>query len=485
MASNHNDLKSKTVASFLWNLVEKASSQIISLVVQIVLARILSPSDFGVLAIMLVFINIGNVFVQSGLDTAIIQSEKLDDIDVDSAFWMSFSLALLLYSLLFISAPMISEYYQMDTLSLYLRVLGLVLPFNSLYSIQVAQVTRRLDFKRIFIATFLATSASGCFGIIIVSCGGGIWGLVVQQLSFSIIACMTLTFETRWVPHFRFSCARAKILFDFSSKLLASGLLGTIYQSLSDLIIGKQFKAESLGYFNQGKKYPQTLGSTLNATIQPIMLSLVAKVQTNTQQVKSTVRLALKSSTFIVVPAMFYCAAAADPIVELVLGQQWLPSVPFFRAFCFYFALLPIHNANLQALNGIGRSDIYLRIEIIQDICGIAILLISTYVFNSIIAIAMGYCVAGILSVFITAMPNRDTINYTYLEQIVDILPTFIIAALSAIAAYACIRLMKFGLLALIAISVIVMGAIYLALAFAFRLDALFFVVSILRDRNH
>lgn len=475
--------KNKIASSFFWNFLEKLGGQGIALIVQIVLARLLSPSDFGTMAILVVFVNIGNVFVQSGLNTALIQTEHLDPKDPDSAFWVSFSISLVTYFVLFLVAPYIASFYNSSILEPSLRVLGIMLIFNSVYSIQSALATRELAFKKIFYATLVAMILSGTIGIGISLAGGGIWGLVSQQVLYSFIAALILTVQMRWHPKLTFSAQRAKKLFSFGWKLLASGLLETIYQSLADLIVGKQFSASSLGYFNQGKKYPQVLATVLDSTIQPIMLAAVSKVQSNKNDVKGIVRRALKTSTFLIMPIMAYLAVAAEPIIILILGEQWIPAAPYFQVFCIVCALLPIHTTNLQALNGMGRSDLYLKLEIIKKSYGLVILLFTAFFLKSILAISIGYIATGIISAFVNAAPNKTVIGYSYAEQIIDIFPIIALTFTVSIVGLIIGSFTTDNAFLRALIQLIIMSSLYLSAARIMKIDAFMFLWGEIKNR--
>ncbi len=319
--------------------------------------------------------------------------------------------------------------------------------------------------------------ASGILGVVAAVAGAGLWALVAQQLSYQIANCIVLGFQVRWLPHLVFKADRARELFSFGWKLLASGLLDQGYQSLSDLIIGKQFSASSLGLVSQGKKYPQAVGSMLDGAIQPVMLSAVARVQDDEAYVKRLVRRALKTSTFLIVPSMALFAMVAEPLVALLLGEKWLPCVPFLQMYCFIYALLPIHTTNLQALNGMGRSDLFLKLELVKKAYGVVFLLVAAFVFKSVYVMVGTYMLTGIISTFVNAWPNRRVIGYSYAEQVSDICPAFLLAAASAALAWPA------GLLGLPAIATIllqaaVMAGAYLGLARAFKVEALSYLLA-------
>ena len=474
------DLKTSTIRSLFWKLFEQGGAAVVTLLVQVVMARLLAPDEFGMLAIMLVFVNIGNVIVQSGLNTAIIQAPDATERDFSTVFWMSFAISMVLYAALFLAAPAIAAFYHMPQAVAPLRVLMLVLVVNSYNAIQEAIVARELEFQKTFRATVAAGAVSGAAGIGCALLGGGIWALVVQQLAQQAVKCLVLALQVPWKPRFAFDGARAARFFRFGWKLLASGILEQVYQGLSDLLIGRVFTTSDLGYVSQGKKYPNAIGTLLDGAIQPVMLSAVSRVQESREQAKRLARRALKTSTFLVVPCMLLFAAAAEPIVRVVLGEAWLPSVPFLQMYCIVYALLPIHTTNLQVLNGVGRSDLFLKLELAKKILGVAILSFTVFILRDLTAIVAGYIVSGVIGTFINAAPNRRVIGYAYTEQVRDICPAFIIGA---VAAGASLLATLTGLtdVPLIIVQALIMVAVYLGIAAAFHVEELGYLVSTVR----
>lgn len=469
---SENTLRSQTISSFAWKFLERGGNQVIQLIVQVVLARILAPEDFGALAIMLVFVNIGSAIVQSGLNTAIVQSPEIEESDCSTVFWMSFAISIVLYCAVFLSAPAVSAFYSMPAFVWPLRILCLILPFGALNSVQIAIVQRRLQFRKVFVATMVAVISSAFFGIGLALLGAGIWALVAQQLVYQVVNCLVMALQVRWRPRLVFVAARARKLFAFGWKLLASGLLEQGYQSLSDLIIGKQFSASSLGLVSQGKKYPAALGSMLDGAIQPVMLSAVSRVQSDVAQVKRLVRRALKTSTFLIVPSMTLFAVAAEPIVGLLLGEKWLPCVPFLQMHCFIYALLPIHTTNLQALNGMGRSDLFLKLELIKKAYGICFILFAAFVLRDVYLMVAMYVITGVISTFVNAYPNKRVIGYSYGEQLCDIAPAFALSAVAGGLALLCGLFVSNDVLRILA-DVAVVAFVYLGLAKLLHLESL------------
>lgn len=475
------NLKSKTIASLVWKLLEKGGNSFVQLVVQIVMARLLDPQEFGALAVMLVFVNIGNVIVQSGLNTSLVQSKIIDETDISTVFWLSFGSSVILFAAVFFAAPAISEFYAMPHIVWQLRVLGLLLLITAFNSVQVAIVQRNLQLRKVFNATVIAVAISGAVGITTALIGVGLWALVLQQLTYQSVNCIVLGLQVKWHPQFLFSRTKARKHFSYGWKLLISGLLDTGYQSLSDLLIGKQFSSSSLGLVSQGKKYPQAIGSLLDGAIQPVMLSAVSRVQDDLVNVKRFVRRALKTSTFLIVPAMTLFAVAAEPIVGILLGEKWLPCVPFLQMYCFIYALLPIHSTNLQALNGMGRSDLFLKLELIKKAYGICFILFAAFGLHDVYLMVAMYMITGVISTFVNAYPNKRVIGYSYSEQLRDIAPAFVISAIAGGLALFCGSFVAspghqiFVVIAVMAIT-------YFGIAGIFKLEAFEYLINTARD---
>ncbi len=473
-------VKKRTVTALFWKLFERGGRAVVELLVQIVMARLLAPGEFGALAIMLVFVNVGSVIVQSGLNTSLVQAREIDEIDLSTVFWLSFGISAVLFVIVFAAAPAVAEFYSMPYIVWPLRSLGFLLLVAAFNSVQVAIVQRDLMLRKVFNATIAATLVSGVVGIVAAFSGAGLWALVMQQLVYQFFNCFILWVQVRWLPRFVFDRTKIRRHFGYGWKLLAAGLLNQGYQSLSDLIIGKQFSASSLGLVSQGEKYPQALGGMLDGAIQPVMLSAVSRVRSDMAQVKRLVRRALKTSVFLIVPSMTLFAVAAEPIVDIVLGEKWLPCVPFLQMYCFIYALLPIHTTNLQALNGMGRSDLFLKLELIKKAYGICCILFAAFVLQDIYLMVAMYMLTGVVSTFVNAWPNKKVIGYAYGEQLRDIAPSFALSVACGALALLC-----GSCIAADALKILVEGAVmilaYLGLAAVFRLEAFTYLISTVR----
>lgn len=474
----NNNSKEIIIKSLVWKLMERAGVQGIQFILQIVLARLLTPDDYGVIALIAIFIVIANVFVQSGFNTALIQNKDSDDDDFSSVFYLSFFVATILYIILFFTAPIIANFYGVKELVSVIRVLAITLFFGAFNSIQNAIIAKTMQFKKLFFSSSIAVTISGVAGIILAYLGFGVWALVTQQLLNQIIIVVVLLIILKWYPKLVFSFKRIKILFGYGWKLLLSSLIDTIYMNIRSLIIGKIYHPAILGFYNRGDQFPQIIVSNINGSIQSVMLPALSNEQENKEKVKNMVRRAIVTSSFIIFPMMIGLAVVAEPIVKILLTDKWLPCVPFMQIFCISYALWPIHTANLQAINALGHSEIYLRLEVIKKIIGTIILVIS--LFFGIYAIAIGTLISGIVSTFINAHPNKKLLNYSYIEQIRDILPSLFIAIIMGFITYL-IKFLGLDTFITLVIQILVGGISYIVLAKVFKLECYMYLLETLK----
>jgi len=471
--------KSKVLFSLFWKLMERGGSQGIQFIVQIVLARILVPNDYGIIALIAIFINIANVFVQSGFNIALIQKKEINEADFSSVFYLSLFVAGLLYSILFITAPLIAAFYHIPQLIYVLRVLSITLFFGAFNSIQNAVIARNMQFKKLFFSSLGAIAVSGIVGITMAYDGFGVWALVAQQLTNQLLITVILWFIVKWRPKLTISFKRLKGLFSYGWKLLVSALIDTLYTNLQSLIVGKMFQPEMLGFYNRGDQFPQVIVSNINGSIQSVMLPALASEQDNIPRVKNMVRRSIVTSSFLLFPMMVGLAVIAEPLVIILLTEKWLPCVPFLQIFCASYALWPIHTANLQAINALGRSDIFLKLEIIKKIVGITILGVS--IFYGVHAIALGTLISGIISTFINAYPNLKLLNYSYEEQWQDIMPSLLLSLVMGAVIYNFRWLsMTVGLTLIIQVCAGCM--IYILLANIFKLECYIYSINTIKE---
>lgn len=426
-----NTIKFQVFSGLLWKFAERIGAQAITFVLSIILARLLSPSDYGAIAVLLVFITIADVFVNAGFGSALIQKKDADDLDFSSVFYFSFIFSVFVYFVVFLAAPFIANFYSMSILEQTLQVLALRIPVAAINSVQQAYVSRNMQFKKFFYSTLSGTAASAVVGIFMAYNGYGIWSLVGQYLSNAVINTIVLFSVISWRPQLIFSLQRLKSLFSYGWKLLLSGLLDTGYQSLNSLLIGKFYTPADLAFFDTGKKFPMVIVTNINSSISSVLFPALASEQDEPERVKAHTRKAIQISSYIMWPIMLGMAACADSIVSLVLTDKWLPVVPYLQIACITYGLWPIHTANLQAINAMGRSDIFLKLEIVKKIVGISILMFTIQ--YGVLAIALGGIFGGIIGTFINSYPNGYLLKYSYMEQIKDILPSVILALFIAV----------------------------------------------------
>ena len=473
------NLKTTVLTSLIWKFLERAGVSGVQAVVQIVLARLLLPEDYGIIALIAVFIAVAQIFVTSGLNTALIQKKDVDDTDYSSVFFLSLIIAAVCYVVIFVTSPFIAAFYNNEIITPVLRVLGLTLFFGAFNSIQNAVIARTFTFKNLFISSLGAVIISGIAGIIIALLGYGVWALVGQQIVSYIALCAIMWITVDWRPKFLFSITRVKTLFSFGWKLLVSAQIDTIYNNISTLVIGKLYPANMLGYYTQGNQYPNIIVSNINASIQTVMLPTYAKNQDDKATVKQIMRRALTTSSFLVLPAMAGLAAVAEPIILLLLTEKWLMAVPFLQIFCCVYALWPIHTVNLQAINGIGRSDVFLKLEIIKKAVGIIALAITIPL--GIYAMAIGMIFTGIISTFINAYPNKKLLNYRPLEQWKDIMPSLLISAVMFGIVYT-ITFLTLPCWIMLIIQIPLGIIVYFGLAKLFRLETLTYTLDTVKE---
>ena len=474
--------KKSIFSALIWKFSERFGVQLSQFVLQLVLARILDPEHYGVLSMMVIFTTLANVFIQRGFNTALIQNKDVTEEDYSSVFYITLGIAAVLYGILFAAAPLIARFYNMPTLTQPFRVLCLVLFPGALNSIQLAKVSRALDFKKIFRSNVAAILVSGAAGIALALLGGGLWALVVQYLLNVTVACLMMWFTVRWRPRPVCNLQRVKVLFSFGWKLLVSGLIDTLSQELRSLVIGKKYAADTLAYYNRGKQFPQFIINAINTAVQSVMLPAMSANQDDRSKVKTMMRNSIMLSSFIIFPMMAGLAGVAEPLVTLVLTEKWLPCVPYMRIYCFTLAFYPVHTCNLQAINAMGRSDIFLKLEIIKKAMSIGSLCIAVFCFDSPIAIAMTGVFTSLISCFINASPNKKLVGYSYLEQMKDILPSLLIAAVM-FGAVLCVELLRLDSLVTMVVQVAVGVVVYIGLAALLRLEPFRFLLNLLKKK--
>ena len=470
------------LSNFIWRFLERCGAQGVTFIVSIVLARLLDPSVYGTIALVTVFTTIMQVFVDSGMGNALIQKKNADDLDFSSVFWFNFSMCSVLYLIMFIASPYIALFYKMPELTPVVRVLSLTLIISGVKNVQQAYVSRHMMFKRFFFSTLGGTIGAAIVGITMAYLGFGVWALVAQMLFNAIVDTTILWLTVKWRPKRQFSLERLKGLFSYGWKLLVSSLIDTIYNDLRQLIIGKLYSPSDLAQYNQGKKFPQLIVTNINTSIDSVLLPTMSKAQDNLTVVKNMTRRAIKTSTYIMMPFMVGLAVCAKPLVELILTEKWLPCVFFLRIFCFTYAFYPIHTANLNAIKAMGRSDLFLKLEIIKKIVGLLAILSTMWI--SVEAMAYSLLVTSVLSQLINSWPNTRLMNYSYIEQVKDMLPQIGVSLFMGVVVY-CVQFIGLSDILTLLIQVPVGAIIYIACSKVFHIDSFEYLVNSVKGLLH
>ena len=469
----------KVFSNLIWRFSERIGVKLISTVVSLILARILAPEAFGTVTIVLVITDILQVFVESGFGTALIQKKDADDLDFSSVFFFNIVIGIFLYILLFILAPWISTIYSKPELKSIIRAVGLILIIAGLRNVQQAYVSRNMLFRRFFFSTLGGTIAGAVVGILMALKGFGVWAYVVQYLVNNAVGTAILWITVKWRPKAEFSIERFKGLFSYGWKLLVSSVLNTISDKLRQLVIGMKYDSSSLSFYNYGVVFPNLIVENVNTSIDSVLLPALSSEQDKKENVKAMTHRAIQVSSFIMWPLMLGLLAVSEPMVALILGPDWAPCVPFIRIFCIYYALFPIHTANLNAIKAIGRSDIFLKLEIIKKVLDFAIVIITLFI--GVKAMAIGLLLEGIVNLFINSVPNSKLIDYNFFEQIKDILPSMLLATVMCGACLA-LTLTGMGNFLTVIIQIIIGAAVYIGGAYLFKLDTLFYVLKIVKN---
>lgn len=469
----------KTVINLFWRFLERCGAQVVALVVSWILARVLGPEEYGTIAMVTVFTTIMQVFVDSGLGNALIQKKDADNLDFSTVFYFNVVVCVLMYSIMFFAAPLISDFYENPELTLIVRVQSLMLIISGVRNVQQAYVSRHMLFKRFFLATLGGTIGAAVVGIVMAYLGFGVWSLVAQYL-FNLAASTALLWITvKWRPTKAFSFERLKALFTYGWKILISKLLDTLYNEARQLIIGKVYTESDLAFYNEGKKLPHLAVTDINSSIDSVLLPTMSNVQDDKSRVCAMTRRSIKISTYIMMPVMLGLAVCAEPLITLMLTEKWLPCVPYLRVFCITYAFYPIHTANLNAIKAMGRSDLFLILEIIKKAIGVVLLLVT--MFQGVMVMAYSLLVSTLIASFVNAFPNKKLLGYSYLQQIKDMLPQIGLSVVMAAIVY-CVEFLNLHPIVTLLIQIPLGVLIYVAGSKLFKVESFEYILSMIKN---
>lgn len=447
-----DNLKKETFTGFMWRLFQNLSTQIINFVVSIILARILSPDDFGIVALVTIFTNIALVFVTTGFSSSVIQKKDLSKIDLSTLFFSGLVLAVILYFVLFITAPLIASFYNEPALVSLLRVESLIIPVGSLYSIQQALIIRELKLKKSFIVGLCGVLSMGICGISMALLGFEAWSLVLSTLINYCVCCIVMWCIVDWRPIFKFSFQSFNAMFSFSVNILFNDLLNVLFNNIRSIIIGKQYSKTDLAYFNRGSLFPTVIMSQVDGAVTTVLFSSLAKFQEDWENGLRALRRAMRTSLFICTPIMAGLFAASEPIVRIVLTEKWIECVPYLRLMCVVCVTWPL-SAQRHALNAKGYSSISLGLSLFQKALTILFILFTFQI--SIIAMITSTLFASVITVVISLFYYRKYLMYPIKDQISDILPAILLSIVMGIILY-CITLFELSSISIIMLQIII-----------------------------
>jgi teichuronic acid exporter len=421
-----SSIKEKTVKGLFWSFIDNFSSQGITFIVGIILARLLEPKDFGLIGMITIFIAISQSFIDSGFSQALIRKNDCKQEDYSTAFYYNIIVGFIFYFILFFSAGAISSFFNEPQLLLLVRVIGINLLINSAGLIQRTTLTKKINFKLQTKISIISSVLSGSVGITMAFMGWGVWSLVWKTISQNIFTILLLWFWNNWIPTFSFSIKSFKEMFGFGSKLLLSGLIDTIYKNGYYFVIGKFFSANELGYYTRADQFSQLPSSNLTGVIQRVSYPVLSTIQNDPKRLKKAYQKLIKSTMFITFILMIGLAAIAKPLILTLIGEKWLPSVVYLQLLCFSGILYPLHALNLNILNVKGRSDLFLKLEIIKKILAVPIIIIG--IFLGVREMIIGMILISFIAYFLNSFWSGKLVNYPVKEQIKDILPMFFLA---------------------------------------------------------
>lgn len=475
-----DNIKSKVFSGLVWTYAERMLAQLVSLAVTVILARIIEPGEYGIISLVLVFITLANVVVSDGFGNALIQKKDADDNDFSSMLYFSLLFGIILYFCMFFSAVFISDYYQIEELVPVIRIFSLKIPIAAVNSIQHAFVSKRMEFKKFFFATLSGTITSGIVGIFMAYRGFGVWALVAQYLTNSVIDTVCLAFTIRWKPALFFSWHRVKVMLGFGTRVLVVSFMMALYTNIRNLIIGKKFSVEDLSYCNKGQQFPSLISVNVNTSITKVLFPALSSVQNDLVCIKAMTRRAIRVGTFLLSPLLIGLAAVGPTFISVLLTEKWAPCVPYLRIMCIVYLLQPMQTASLQAMKALGESKIYLRLEIIRWSAGILILIVSVAFFYDVYVVMFSALLAEIVSTFINWPANKKILNYKYKEQLNDIIGPLIISTIMYAAVAIEVLLPLKGLFLLI-VQIGTGGLVYIVLSMIFKLDSFEYVINIFK----
>ena len=481
MISEQSSLKEKTVKGVMWSSIDRFSTQGIQFVFSILIARLLLPSDYGVVAMLNIFLAVSQTFIDSGFGTALIRKLDRTEVDFSTVFYFNIAVSLFFYGVLWLASPYIAAFYDIPLLEDVTKVVALTLVFSSLSGIQNAKLAINLDFKKRAKISVSTTVLTGAVGLWLAYNGYGVWALVVQSVFSALLRSMLLWAWVRWLPCLTFSWNSFREMFSFGSKLLASALLDTVYNNVTTLVVGKVFSPSVLGVYARAGSLAQYPSSNITGVLQGVTFPVLSSIQNEPERLADAYKRFLRISAFIVFPLMVGLAAVADPLIRLVLTDKWEGCIYLLQIVCFSMMWYPIHAINLNLLQVKGRSDFFLKLEIIKKIQGVTILCVTIPM--GIVVMCYGQIVGSLLSLVYNTYYTKKLIGYGYIAQMKDLLHILIHSLAMGVGVWCIVQI--FDSLWLQLVVGILFGAVYYIVgAYFLHFEELKEMISLVRKKG-
>lgn len=467
-------------SGFGWSYAERMLAQIVSFAVSVVLARLLGPEVYGTLSLVNIFISIASAIALTGFGSALIQRKEADNLDFSSALYFSFGISVAAYTVLFLAAPLIAHFFDAESIIPVLRVLSLSLVIASVNTVQHAYVIRKMQFRLFFISTVCGSVVSATVGILMAYNGYGVWALVTQYLSNSIINVVVLAFISGWQPEMHFSLSRIKTIYSFGWKIVAASAVDAIYRQSRSLAIGKKYTASDLAFYDKGLQFPSLLITNIDTSIANVLMPAISSIQDDRQRVKEMVRRSVKTSSTILFPLLIGLAVCSEPVVLILLTKKWASCIPYMQLLCLALMIKPIQTANLQGILAIGRSDTYLWLQLLEKAVGVIIIALTVVFFSSPLAIAAGEIAAYVLFAVINVYPNKKLLNYSLREQFQDIIPQMILAVCMGVIV-SVLSLTSLSMPLTLVLQTVIGASIYIGGARALKIESFMYLWNLIK----
>ena len=475
--------KSKSGAGYIWSLLERFMSQGVTLVVSIILARLLDPSHYGVVAIVTIFTTLGITFVTAGFGAALVQMQNPEDEDYNTAFTLNLTISIVLYGVFFFAAPAIAAFYETPELVNVLRIMSLLLPISAFSTIKYAYLQKQLQFKKYAIVTLSASLLSGVIGIVMALTGFGVYALVAQSVSKYLIDMIVLYIVCPLKSRIGFSMERCKKMFPFASKVFLSTLVMNIESDIRGLVIGKKYTSSDLAYYNKAATFPKMIVMNTNGAVSRVLFPTIANSQDDLPKVLAFVRKNVVMQSFLITPLVVGLMAVAKPFILTLLGDNWAPAIPFMYLICLTYLMMPYENTCKEAILGIGRSDIVFMDMIITKSVSLATIIVAVVFTNSVHLIAVGGIVATAVSLVLYSTQMKKFFNYSIKDQLQDLGGAYTCCAIMGVSTF-CLNFLNLPPFVTLVIQVAFGVAVYCVLAKLFRLKAFEDTLKMIRKRG-